>query len=316
MVRPLRPDYVNTYHHVVVRGVDGLPIFDSPEKRNKFLQIIRETRESHDLKIYAFGFMNNHWHAFVRRVGIAMSRFFQTVKSRYTVWYNKEYGRTGTLYDGRYFSSIVEAESYFQMVWHYVQHQGVKAGMYETAVDDPGSTAGWYGGVSDDYGWIDWREALDTLNVPLKTIGQEFVAKMEQMTSPSDLPRRRERDQNFIASDQYVEKYMQIRKKKVRTGTREESPLSWEKLFEGVNELFGYDLETILKPSKERKRSCVRAGLAYAARRYGHKPTKEIATKLGVSNATVSRMIKRVTEKLPSIREAWDGWIQSEKRKS
>lgn len=312
MVRPLRPDYVNTYHHVVVRGVDGLPIFDTPEKRAKFLRIIRETRKTHDLKIYAFGFMDNHWHAFVRRVGIAMARFFQTVKSRYTVWYNKEYGRTGTLYDGRYFSSIVEAESYFQMLWHYVQNQGVKAGMYAKAEEDPGSTAGWYGGVSEEYGWIDWREALETLNIPEDTLGGTLALKMQDMTSPSELPRRRERDQYFIASDRYVEKYMQIRKKKVRSGAREESPLTWETLLEGFNELFESDSETILRPTKDRRMARQRAGLAYAARRYGHKSTKEIATKLGVSNATVSRMIKRVRGKHPSIKVRWDQWMKTQ----
>lgn len=78
MVRPLRADYVNTCHHVVVRGVDGLPIFDLPKKRNKFLRSIQETRQFHDLRIYAFGFMGNYWHAFVRQVGIAMARFFRS----------------------------------------------------------------------------------------------------------------------------------------------------------------------------------------------------------------------------------------------
>jgi REP element-mobilizing transposase RayT len=316
MVRPLRPDYVNTYHHVVVRGVDGLPIFDSPEKRDKFLRIIKETRQFHDLKIYAFGFMDNHWHAFVRRAGIAMARFFQTVKSRYTIWYNKIYGRTGTLYDSRYFSSTVEAESYFQMVWHYVQNQGIKAGIYKTAVEDPGSTAGWYSGVSDKYGWIDWKEALETLNIPAGTSGGELTLKMKQMNSPDKLPMRRARDQYFIASDQYVEEYMQIRKQKVRSKSREESPLSWKKLLEGVEELFGCAAETILTPTKERKYSRIRAGLAYVARRYGHKPSKEIAVKLSVSNPTVSRMIKRVCENYISIKSKWDNWIQSEKRKS
>ncbi|MGM0381556.1 MAG: transposase [bacterium] len=313
MVRPLRPDYVNTCHHVVVRGVDGLPIFDSPQKRDKFLCIIQETRQFHDLRIYAFGFMNNHWHAFVRRVGIAMARFFQTVKSRYTMWYNKIYRRTGTLYDSRYFSSIVEAESYFQMVWHYVQNQGVKAGDYKTALEDPGSTAGWYSGVNDNYGWIDWEEALEMLNIPRETLGEDLALKMQKMASPDKLPRRLERDQYFIASDQYVGKYMQIRKKKVRSKPRKESPLSWEKLSEGAEELFGYGAETILSPTKERQISRVRAGLAYAARRYGHKPTREIADKLGVSNPTISRMIKRVCEKHLSIKTEWDDWVRIQK---
>ncbi len=313
MVRSLRPDFVNTYHHVVIRGVDGLPLFDTPEKRQKFLEIIRETRQSHDLKIYAFGFMDDHWHALVRRVGIEMSRFFQTVKARYTIWYNKRYGRTGTAYDGRYFSSIVEVDSYFQMVWHYVQNQGVKAGIYQTAVEDPGSTAGLYAGLSDEYDWIDWREALKIMNLPVEQSVCKLAEQMNKMESPEKLPVRCQRQQHFIASDQYVEKYMQIRKKKVRSGQREESPVSWSKLLQGVRQLYGYEVELVLKPTKKRKLVDVRAGLAYAARRYGHKSTTEISLKLGVSTATVSRMIRKTIEQLKKIRMEWDLWIQSGK---
>ncbi|MFB6346403.1 MAG: transposase [bacterium] len=149
MARVHRPDYEGTYHHVVIRGVDGLPIFDTDTKRKTFLNMIQDTRRTHDIQLFAFGFLNNHWHGFLRRAQRAMSRFVQTVKSRYTVWYNNEYGRTGTLYDGRYHSSIVESDSYFQMVWHYVQTQGVKAGLYEDPVEDPGSTARLYAGEDD-----------------------------------------------------------------------------------------------------------------------------------------------------------------------
>ncbi len=310
VVRPLRPDFTNTYHHVVVRGLNSLPIFDSQRKRETFLTIIQQTRQTHDLRMYAFGFLDNHWHVFVRRVDIPMARFFQTVKSRYTTWYNNQFDRKGTLYDGRYFSSIVEAEAYFHTVWRYVQHQGVQAGLYNRAEEDPGSTAGLYAGVDGSYGWIDWQEALRTLDVPVSGIGPELGNWIREQKERDRLPVRRVRDQSFVATDEYVEKYMQIRKSEVRKKDREATPLSWEQLHEGVEDLFGVSRDRITRSTKKRDLHRVRAGLAYAGRRYGHRSTGEIAEHLNVSDTTVSRMIRKVQENMPEVKQRWDQWIE------
>lgn len=308
MVRPLRPDYTNTYHHVVIRGIDGLPIFGSSQKRDQFLGYLKDSRTTYDLRLYAFGFMDNHWHAFVRRAGSSMARYFQAVKSRYTIWYNKVHDRTGTLYDDRYFSSIIEADSYFKMVWTYVQTQGVKAGIYKRPEEDPGSTAGLYLNGDDRYDWIDWEEALEHLGVPIEGLDASTLQLGQQS---EELPVRRERDQQFIASDEYIEKYMQIRKETVRESPRKESPLEWDTLLRGMQIISGYSPEEILQPSKVREHHRVRAGLAYACRRYGHQSTAEIADRLGVTDATVSRMIKKVVKQTPEIQKEWDVWAQN-----
>ena len=53
MPRQPRPDYTHTYHHVVVRGVDGLPIFDSNEKKLAYVDLMKDARKTHDLSVYA-----------------------------------------------------------------------------------------------------------------------------------------------------------------------------------------------------------------------------------------------------------------------
>ncbi len=100
-------------------------------------------------------FLNNHWHAFVRRVKQPLSDFFQVVKSQYLKWYNRKEDWSGTLYGGRYYSALLVKESYFQRVWVYVQHQGVETGLYERPEEDPGSIARLYSGMDRRYNWID-----------------------------------------------------------------------------------------------------------------------------------------------------------------
>lgn len=313
MARPLRPDYTDTYHHVVIRGVNGLPIFDVRKKRNQFLDYLREEREDHDLRVYAFGFLSNHWHVFVRRVEQSLSKFFQNVKSRYTRWYNQKYHREGTLYGSRFYSALVDSESYFQRVWLYVQRQGVAAGLYNRSEEDPGSTAGLYAGVHDEYDWIDWEEALETLDVPTNTLRLD-VRQFADKDADEDLPIRRERDQNFVADDAFIEKYMQIRRSEVREKDRHESPVSWETLYAIVRRHFGLKSPEIRKPTKKQPVNRYRAGLAYAARKYGHKSCAEVADELNVTDSTVSRMVEKVQNKFDDLRSRWDRWMQKNEK--
>ncbi len=65
MPRFHRPNFTSTYHHVVVRGVDGLPIFDTDQKKQKYINLMIEGRKEHDLSVYAVGFLNSHVHQYV-----------------------------------------------------------------------------------------------------------------------------------------------------------------------------------------------------------------------------------------------------------
>lgn len=309
MGRPRRPDYENTYHHVVIRGVNGLPIFDVGKKRKIFIDYLRDKRSEHDLRIYAFGFLHNHWHAFVRRADDSISRFFQSVKSRYTKWYNQQHDRDGTLYGSRFYSALVDEDAYFHRVWLYVQRQGVAAGLYERPEDDPGSTAALYAGEEDRYGWIDWEEVLETLDVPTNTLGLDLEL-MSKSDASEDLPVRREREQYFVADDPFIEQYMQIRRSDVRERERGETPLSWDTLYSIVDDVFGFSVDVIREPTKKQPLNRYRAGLAYAARRYGHKSCAEIANELNVSSSTVSRMEQKIRNEYDEVRTIWDRTIQ------
>ena len=155
MPRLPRPDYTHTYHHVVVRGVDGLPIFDQAGKKQRYIDLMKDARETHDISVYAIAFLDNHVHQFIRRNRQSMGLFYRRVNGRYGSWYNQTHKRTGALYDGRYFSTLVDSEAYFQAVWRYVHHQGVKAGLHKTVEADPWSSGGMYLGTSKRFAWSD-----------------------------------------------------------------------------------------------------------------------------------------------------------------
>ncbi len=314
MPRLPRPDYKNTYHHIIVRGVDGLPIFDTDKKKEKYVKILSEAVQSHDLSVYAIGFLNNHVHMFIRRNNHSMGVFYRRVNGSFGSWYNQKYSRTGALYDGRYYSSLVDSEKYFHAVWRYVHYQGVKAGFYQSVEDDPWSSAGVYLGLESNFTWIDWREALSLLEIDsveeIRMILQQ-EGEEEKWYGQEEFPHEIYRGQKFLAGKAFVEQYMQIRENPVREEAREQTPVPWEKLLEEATIISGLSAEKLLEPGKSRKKSRHRSGLAYVAQKYGHMYLSEIADKLGITTSGVSRMIKRLKNEETELKKQWDEALNS-----
>ena len=309
MPRQPRPDYTHTYHHVVVRGVDGLPIFARAEMKLAYMDIMKDARKTHDLSVYALGFMGNHVHQFVRRNHHSLGVFYRRVNGRYARWYNRRKGRTGTLYDQRYFSTLVDSDSYFDAAWRYVHHQGVKAGLYEMATEDPWSSAGVYVGQSTRFRWIDWEEAIEEMDVSFGKEARRLLSKRGMETpwyDTTELPYEIHRGQRFLAGERFLETYMQIRKSRVRRKARAETPIPWKTLVEHAQALSGAAAKDLLTPSKIPDRSRHRGGLAYAACLYGHLSIGMIAKSLRVSLSGVSRMIRRAKDRDAELTENWD----------
>ncbi|GEM_PF-7091602 len=318
MPRLSRPDYENTYHHVIVRGVDGLPIFDTAAKKNKYIKILREARESHDISIYAICFVDSHVHFFLRRNKQSMGIFFRRVNGQYGTWYNKRFKRTGALYDARYYSTLVDADAYFNAVWRYVHYQNVEAGLYELAEEDPWSSAKIYLGHESPLSWIDWEEAVQKLGVGTEEALKKVLdakGKETEWYGKENFPYELYRGQKFLAGEAFIEKYMQIRKSEVRQQPREreETPISWENLLKFARKLSGFSVEKLLEPSKSPERVRHRDGLAYAGRKYGHLTVSELADKLGVTSSTVSKMIQRLTDQDETLKNKWDERFEGEK---
>lgn len=308
MPRHPRPDYHHTYHHVVVRGVDGLAIFNTDQKKERYSTLMKDVHESHDLSVYAIGFLDNHVHQFIRRNQDEMGKFYRRVNGRFSQWYNHTFDRTGTLYDGRYFSVLVDSDAYFHSLWRYVHHQGVQAGLYQRPEEDPWNSAGVYLGTSTHFNWIDWKEAVETLGVDTGDPLKETLQKEGEETAwyVDDPPYQLIRGQRFLGDDQFVEQFMQIRKEEVRDSGRSQSPYRWATLIETARTLSTLSEDKLLEPSQSPDRVKHRSGLAYAGRRFGHMTLAQIAEKLSVSSAAVSQMITRVKTRHPDLQDEWE----------
>lgn len=120
--------------HLVQRGINREPCFFAEEDYHCYLHWLKKSAADWGVLIHAYVLMTNHVHLLAtaeRADGPA--RLMQSIGRRYVQYVNRVYKRSGSLWEGRYKSSVVQAESYLIACMRYIELNPVRAGM----VSDP-----------------------------------------------------------------------------------------------------------------------------------------------------------------------------------
>lgn len=131
--------------HVLHRGNNRGAIFRCDSDYLHFRHCLAEARRRCEVEIHAFVFMTNHVHLLLTplKEGEA-SRFVQSAARRYVGYFNARYGRTGTLWEGRFRSAMITSDDYLFKCHRYVDMNPVRAGMVEYPGDYRWSSHGYY----------------------------------------------------------------------------------------------------------------------------------------------------------------------------
>jgi len=85
--------------------------------------------------------MSNHVHLLVTPAADdSVSRMMKAVGERYVRAFNKRHKRTGTLWEGRFKSTIVDSERYLFTLYRYIELNPVRAGMVSHPREYPWSS--------------------------------------------------------------------------------------------------------------------------------------------------------------------------------
>lgn len=162
MPRPYRPDLPGVPQHIIQRGNNRAGCFYGDPDRRFYLRCLAEAARRRGCAVHAYVLMANHVHLLVtpHEEG-AVSLMLQDVGRRYVRVLNTLHGRTGTLWEGRYKSSLIDSDSYLFNCHRYIELNPVRAGI----VTDPA-----------EYLWSSHRHyALGRPN-PLITERAEYAA--------------------------------------------------------------------------------------------------------------------------------------------
>ncbi|MBM3525311.1 MAG: transposase [Alphaproteobacteria bacterium] len=130
MASRLRVTVAGVPVHVVQRGIDRQACFFTDEDRAFYLEQLAELARACGCAVHAYVLMTNHVHLLLtpsRDDG--PSRLMQRLGQRYVKAVNRAYRRTGTLWEGRFRSTLATDESYVLACYRYIEMNPVRAGM-------------------------------------------------------------------------------------------------------------------------------------------------------------------------------------------
>lgn len=136
MPRQPRLDLAQIPRHVVQRGNDRQPCFFTDLDRVRYLQDLREIAMREGCNAHAYVLMTNHVHLLMTPTASGqVARVMQALGRRYVRYINDHYRRTGTLWEGRYKSSLVDRETYLLHCYRYIELNPVRAHMSADPLD-------------------------------------------------------------------------------------------------------------------------------------------------------------------------------------
>lgn len=138
-------------HHVIQRGNNRQSIFTATQDYQFLLDLIGENAKKFGVAVHAYVLMGNHFHLLLTpQTADGLPQMMQAVGRRYVRYFNDTHHRSGTLWEGRYKSTLVQAERYLLACMAYIDLNPVRAGMVSQARDYPWSSHGHYIGLHSD----------------------------------------------------------------------------------------------------------------------------------------------------------------------
>ena len=128
MARKLRIFVEGTPQHIMLKSINEMDVFMDESDYDAFLNIVGETSKKHDLKIHSYVVMKNYFEFLATPAdGETLPKMMQSLGRRYVGYFNKKYNRSGTIWEGRYKTSLVEPSLYLFDVMAYVEHKALES---------------------------------------------------------------------------------------------------------------------------------------------------------------------------------------------
>ena len=162
--------------HLIQRGNNRQAIFFADADYRFYYEALEDAAIRYGCAVHAYVFMTNHVHLLMTpSTRDGPSRVMQSVGRRYVRHVNTTHRRTGTLWEGRFRSAIVDSERYLLTCSRYIELNPVRAGM----VNSP-----------QDYRWSSYRhnaqgrhDSLLSLHSVYQRLGSDCASRQDAYRS-------------------------------------------------------------------------------------------------------------------------------------
>ena len=127
--------------HIIQRGNNRHACFLADRDYLVYLSMLQACASLAHCTIHAYVLITNHVHLLVTPASSnSPGQLMKALGQRYVQYINRRYGRTGTLWEGRFRSCIVDDERYFLICQRYIELNPVRAKMVDHPRQHPWSS--------------------------------------------------------------------------------------------------------------------------------------------------------------------------------
>lgn len=145
MARLPRLSFPGLPHHVIQRGHNGQAIFLSPADYQHMLDLLLEYARSFEVAVHAYVLLPTQFQLLLTpQAETALPQMLQAVGRRYVRYFNDAQGRTGTLWDGRYRSTVLQPEVFLRPCMVALDLEPVRTGLVADVASYAWSSHGHY----------------------------------------------------------------------------------------------------------------------------------------------------------------------------
>lgn len=128
-------------HHVVQRGNNRQAIFVDAVDYETMLTLLTEQSQKFRVAVHAYVLMGNHLHLLATpQTADGLPLMMQAVGRSYVRCFNNRHGRSGTLWEGRYRSTVLQPERHLLACMVYIDLNPVRGGLVAQPADYPWSS--------------------------------------------------------------------------------------------------------------------------------------------------------------------------------
>lgn len=141
----------NHPHHVLQIGIDHQSIFRDDADHVAFVAWLREAARQFKVAIHAYILLPDHFQLLASPADAqGLGRMMQWLGRHYVPYFNAKYDRSGTLWQGRFRATVIEAEAYLLLCTQYIELGAFRTGIALSPADYPWSSYLHHGGGKID----------------------------------------------------------------------------------------------------------------------------------------------------------------------
>lgn len=141
----------NQPHYLIQRGANGQPVFKDAADYATFLTWLRTGAKTFKVAVHAYALMPGELHLLVSpQDATGLGQLMQWIGRYYVPYYNQKYGRSGSLWGGRYKTALIDADHYLLACSRYLEWAPVRAALAPAPLDYPWSSYAHHVGARSD----------------------------------------------------------------------------------------------------------------------------------------------------------------------